>query len=146
VFLWTTTFSGFTNPTMSMLDVLKIKIRIVHSTMSSIHKMPSILSQFQLQQMKKKNQWKKKKKMNFFFKKKPWTLTYILVLQTICYLWAPFSNLDQLNFPSKLKCHLKLTWISFGSSYKVPQSNLCDWSILLDPHLNYPWDNKNDNL
>lgn len=79
-------------------------------------------------------------------RKKPWTLTYILVLQTICSLQVPFLNFDQLNFPSKLKCHFKLAWISLGSSYKVPWSNLCDWSILLDPHLNRPWDNKNDSL
>jgi hypothetical protein len=78
--------------------------------------------------------------------KKPWTLTYILVLQTICSLRAPFFSLDQINFRSKLKCHLKLAWINLGSSSKGLWSNLCDWSILLDSHLNCPLNNKIDSL
>jgi hypothetical protein len=49
------------NPTMSTLDVLKNGVMGVHSTMFSIHKMSSILAQFQLQKMKKSNNEKHEK-------------------------------------------------------------------------------------
>jgi hypothetical protein len=44
-FLQTTTLCGFTNPTMSTLYVLKNEVMGVLSTMSLIHKIPSILTQ-----------------------------------------------------------------------------------------------------
>ncbi len=71
------------------------------------------------------NKWKKTLDPNLYLGYS----NHLLLLSSI-------FSLDQLNFPWKLKCHLKLAWNNFGSSSKGLRSNLCDWSILLDSHLN----------
>ncbi len=78
------------------------------STMSSIHSISSILTEFEQQRFLKNSE--KNKQRN----EQPWTLAYTLVLQIMSSPLSSFKNPDQLvslqNNVMEVKSQLDLSW------------------------------------
>ncbi len=145
--LRTTTLCGLRKPAMSTLDVLKNGM-VGGCALNNVFLHPWNVFHSCTISMSRTSEKKTLKNNEKQWKKQPWTLAYILVLQTMS---SPLSStfwFRPTQFPSKMvpyRCHLNLASIGLGSSSKGLGSNL--WFLTnrnvpfcwtLDPHLNWP--------
>ncbi len=103
-----TTLWGSTKLAMWILELIQNEGASMLSTMSSIHSISSILTEFEQQRFLKNSE--KNKQRN----EQPWTLAYTLVLQIMSSPLSSFKNPDQLvslqNNVMEVKSQLDLSW------------------------------------